>query len=99
MSSSWRTRILIFLINTDQRVYKKIKVSPQGKNHSTILLREKQKQRAGIEPRKPLTYPHVLGNIVLSNLHRKRTTVMLAWQHLCRPESDQLFHSNTRQGQ
>lgn len=50
MSSSWRTRILIFLINTDQRVYKKTKVSLQGKNHSTILLREKQKRRAGIEP-------------------------------------------------
>lgn len=53
MSSSWRTRILIFLINTDQRVYKKTKVSLQGKNHSTILLREKQKRRAGIEPRTP----------------------------------------------
>ena len=99
ISSSWRTGNRISW-SIQFKGFAKIKnVSLQGNNHSTILLWEKHKQRAGIKPRTPLTYLHVLRNIALSNLHRKRTTVMLAWQHLCRPESDQLFHSNSRRAQ
>lgn len=69
---------LFSLINRKLRVYKNIKVSLQEKIHLTILLRDKKKQRAGVEPCTPLTYTHVLSNIVQSNLHRKRMIVMLA---------------------